>query len=87
MLAPSRESSGTVDEDDARGLRCVAHDEGVNVGENVRDVVAGENDETCKRMTNSSVELVSVTILLRSEDETACEVPCVLIAFDNWTTV
>jgi len=83
MLAPSRESSSTADGAEASGLRCAAHDEGANVGEYVRDAGAGENDETCRRMTNSSVALVRVTILLRREDETACEVPCVLIAFDN----
>ena len=83
MLAPSRESSSTAAGAEASGLRCAAHDKGANVGEYVRDAGAGENDETCRRMTNSSVAFVRVTILLRREDETAWELPCVLIAFDN----
>jgi hypothetical protein len=43
-----------------------------SIGEWDLGVEEGENEETCKRMTNSSVELVSLTILLRKSGKTAC---------------
>jgi hypothetical protein len=66
-LAPSRESSGPPEE--LRGLECGK--DGLDMGEYDRGVDEGENDDTWRSMTNSSVEFVSVTILLRNADETA----------------
>lgn len=45
--------------------------------------IAGGSDETCSNMANSSVEFVSLTILVRSVEDTVCGVPYVLITFDN----
>jgi hypothetical protein len=45
---------------------------------------SGEKDETWRRMANSSVELVSLTRLLRSVE---CVPPYVLMTLDNCTTV
>lgn len=53
------------------------------IGEYGRPLVdgSGEKDETWRRMANSSVELVSLTRLLRSVAE--CAPPYVLMTLDN----
>jgi hypothetical protein len=45
--------------------------------------IAGDSDETCSNMANSSVEFVSLTILVRSVEDTVCGVPYVLMIFDS----
>ena len=71
--------------------------------ERIEGVGAGENEETCRRMTNSCVAFVSCTILVRSVDESGlfapapaainaagvepAVVPRVLSASDSWMTV
>lgn len=49
--------------------------------------IEGENDETCSKIANSSVEFVNLTILLRRVDDTACGRPWVLMILESWTTV
>jgi hypothetical protein len=44
----------------------------------------GENEETCRRIANSSVALVNLTIFARRAEERAP--PYVLTVFDNCTT-
>lgn len=57
------------------------------IGEYGRGVLEGENDDTCRSMTNSCVELVRATILERRSGKTACEEPWVLMKLDNFTTI
>lgn len=60
------------------------------IGEYGRGVDDGENEETWSRITNSSVALVSLTILLRKVDDTDCApllLPRFLMTFESWTTV
>jgi hypothetical protein len=58
----------------------------VIVGEYGRELELpfGENEETCRRIANSSVELVSLTICVRSCGEGVP--PYCFKAFDNCTT-
>jgi len=77
-LAPSRPSTPTADGDKTAVM-----------GEYGRGVVDGdgENDETCKSITNSCVAFVNANILSKRSENTAWEVPCVLTTFDNLTTI
>jgi hypothetical protein len=49
--------------------------------------VDGENDETCRSITNSCVAFVNANILPKRSENTAWDVPCVLTRFDNLTTI
>ena len=57
------------------------------IGEYGRGVGAGENDETCSRMTNSCVALVTFPIWLRNSAESGCASMCDLMALDSWITI
>jgi hypothetical protein len=57
------------------------------IGEYGRGVVDGENDETCRSITNSCVAFVNANILPRRSENTAWDVPWVLTRFDNLTTI
>lgn len=57
------------------------------MGEYGRGVVDGENDETCRSITNSCVAFVNANILPKRSENTAWDVPCVLTRFDNLTTI
>lgn len=77
-LAPSRPSSPG---ENKLGVAAPPFGSGV-IGEYGRGVEA-EKEETWRRMTNSCVAFVSVTIFVRSVDERGCAVPWVLRALDN----
>lgn len=54
----------------------------LSIGEYDREI-EGENEETCRRIANSSVEFVSLTMLVRKVEDTVCGPPYVLMRFDN----
>lgn len=47
----------------------------------------GEKDETCRRIANSSVEFVNLTMLVRRAEETTCGSLYALMILEISTTV
>ncbi len=52
----------------------------------VRGVEALEKDDTCSKMTNSSVAFVSLTMLARKAADKGCESTYVFTSVERWTT-
>ena len=57
------------------------------MGEYGRGVDEDENDETCRSMMYSCVALVSVTMCVRSGEESGWDELLVLMRLSNWMTV